>query len=206
MSQELPDAGISLERPEMQAGELNRLEKQWVNRQIALEKAGYMLRQRYRPGWQPSWTGTSEFFMNLEDGQAQAVSVKISFQSPSEYADMQQNRVVMDATRISDGNPVMLKLLPPAEGPYELQINRLVSTEPLLSAPRNHCAPLLDVIELPNEPKIMVHAQLRPFDDPPMQTYGEFVAFFSQLCEVSDNPVVERSVLVLNWIGNTIFA
>jgi hypothetical protein len=119
---------------------------------------------------------------------------------------MQQKRVVMDATRISDGNPVMLKLLPPTEGPYELQINRLVSTEPLLSDPRNHCAPLLDVVELPNEPKIMVHARLRPFNDPPMQTYGEFVAFFSQLCEVSDNPVVERSVLVLNWIGNTIFA
>ena len=92
----------------------------------------------------------------------------------------------MDATRISDGRPVMLKLLVPTEGPHELRINRLVSSEPLRSDPRNHCAPLLDVIELPNEPQIMVHARLRPFDDPPMQTYGEFVAFFRQLCEVSD--------------------
>ena len=82
----------------------------------------------------------------------------------------------------------MLKLLVPTEGPHELQVNRLVSSEPLRSDTRNHCAPLLDVIELPNEPQIMVHARLRPFNDPPMQTYGEFVAFFSQLCEVSDAP------------------
>jgi len=46
--------------------------------------------------------------------------------------------------------------------------------------PRNHCAPLLDVIELPNDPPIMVHSQLRPFYDPPFYTYGEFVAFFGQ--------------------------
>ena len=95
----------------------------------------------------------------------------------------------MDATRISDGKPVMLKLLMPEEGPYELQINQLFSSEPLRSDRRNHCAPLLDVVELPNEPKIMVHALLRPFNNPPMQTYGEFVAFFGQLCEVSDDPV-----------------
>ena len=95
----------------------------------------------------------------------------------------------MDATRISDGKPVMLKLLMPSEGPYELQINQLVSSEPLLSDPRNHCAALLDVIELPNEPQIMVHARLRPFNDPPMQTFGEFVSFFGQLCVVSSGHV-----------------
>ncbi len=103
---------------------------------------------------------------------------------------IQQRRVVMDATRISDGRPVMLKRLLPIEGPYELQINQLFSSEPLVSDPRNHCARLLDVIELPNEHQIMVHPQLRPFNNPSMQTYGEFVAFFSQLCEVSGDPVV----------------
>lgn len=76
MSQELLDIGISLERPEMRAGGLSNLEKQWANRQTALEEAGYMLRPRYRPGWQPSWIGTSRFFVNLEDGQASAVSMK----------------------------------------------------------------------------------------------------------------------------------
>ena len=90
----------------------------------------------------------------------------------------------MDATRISDGKYVMLKKLPEDEGPYELQLNRLFSSETLASNPRNHCAPLLDVIQLPNDPPIMVHPQLRLYYNPPFHTYGEFVAFFGQICEV----------------------
>ena len=79
----------------------------------------------------------------------------------------------------------MLKMLPEEEGPYELEINKLFSTEPLASDPRNHCVHLLDVIELPNDPPILVQPLLRPFYDPKLQTYGEFVAFFTQICEVS---------------------
>lgn len=93
-------------------------------------------------------------------------------------------RLGIDATRISDGKQVILKRLPKEEGPYELEINKLFSTEPLFSNPRNRCAQLLDVIELPNDPPIMVHSLLRPFYDPRFQTYGEFAAFFSQICEV----------------------
>jgi hypothetical protein len=78
----------------------------------------------------------------------------------------------------------MLKMLPEDEGPDELQLNRLFSSEPLASNPRNHCAPLLDVIQLPNDPPIMVHSQLHLYHDPPFHTYGEFVAFFEQICEV----------------------
>ena len=78
----------------------------------------------------------------------------------------------------------MLKMLPEDEGPDELQLNRLFSSEPLASNPRNHCAPLLDVIQLPNDPPIMVHSQLRLYFDPRFHTYGEFVAFFGQICEV----------------------
>ena len=96
-----------------------------------------------------------------------------------------QRRLCMDATRISDNRPVMLKRLLVEEGPHELQNNRLFSAEPLASNPRNHCAPLLDVIELPNEPPIMVHPLLRPFHDPKFQTFGEFVTFFAQICEVN---------------------
>ena len=94
-------------------------------------------------------------------------------------------RLGMDATRISDGRPVMLKRLLREEGPYELEINKLFSTEPLASDPRNHCVRLLDVIELPNDPPIIVHPLLRPFADPRLQTYGEFVTFFLHICEVS---------------------
>lgn len=91
----------------------------------------------------------------------------------------------MDAIRISDGKPVMMKLQLPEEGPYELEISKLFSTGPLASNPRNHCVQLLDVIQLPGDPPILVQPMLRPFDEPRIQTYGEFVSFFSQICEVS---------------------
>jgi hypothetical protein len=113
----------------------------------------------------------------------------------------------MDATRISDGRPVMLKILPIEEGPYELQINRLFSTEPLFSNTKNHCVQLLDVIELPNEPPIAVHPLLRPFNDPPLQTFGEFVSFFEQICEVClPLSYATRIELLNNWQGCTIHA
>jgi len=91
----------------------------------------------------------------------------------------------MDATRISDGKPVMLKMLPFEEGPYELEINNLFSAEPLYSNPRNRCVQTLDVIRLPDDPPIIVQPLLRPFYDPRLRTYGEFVTFFAQICEVS---------------------
>jgi len=91
----------------------------------------------------------------------------------------------MDATRISDGKQVMLKRLPFRQGPYELEINKVFSAEPLFSNPRNHCVQLLDVIQLPDDPPIIVHPLLRPYYNPPLQTYGEFVTFFAQICEVS---------------------
>jgi hypothetical protein len=98
-------------------------------------------------------------------------------------------RLGMDATRISDGRPVILKRQLLKEGPYELQINRLFSTEPLASNPRNHCARLLDVIELPGDQPIMVHPLLRRHYDPPIRTIGEFVTFFAQICEVRRCPL-----------------
>ncbi|KAH9971406.1 kinase-like domain-containing protein [Lactifluus volemus] len=146
-------------------GQLGEMETWWAERQEALELAGYMLRPRYHPNWKPSWIGTKKNFSNCEDGQ-------------SEY-----RRVVMDATRIADGKAVYMKRLLKREGPYELQINRLFSSVPLGSNPRNHCACLLDVIELPNDDPIMVHSQLRPFNNPPFNTYGEFVVFFEHICE-----------------------
>ena len=93
-------------------------------------------------------------------------------------------RLGMDAIRISDGRPVVLKRLLDEEGPHELQINRLFSTEPLASNPRNHCVRLLDVIQLPGDPAILVHPMLRRHYDPPIRTVGEFVTFFAQICEV----------------------
>jgi hypothetical protein len=50
-------------------GGINEVETWWVERQQVLERAGYMLRPRYRPGWKPSWEGTNKFYFHCEDGQ-----------------------------------------------------------------------------------------------------------------------------------------
>ena len=180
-------------RPGRQQGDLGQNEEWWAERQEALERAGYMLRPRYRPGWTPSWAGTDKFYLDFEDGQPSTVSMD-NFPSFNRAHGL-QHRLVMDATRMSDGKYVMLKSLSAGEGPYELQINKIFSEEPLVSDPRNHCARLLDVVELPNDPPIMVHAHLRPFYTPRFQTYGEFVAFFEQISEVGitvRRPKVDR--------------
>ena len=72
MSQLSPDF---LENPSEWHGEINGPEIWWAERQEALERAGYMLRPRYRPGWKPSWVGTGKHFLDFEDGRIQAVSV-----------------------------------------------------------------------------------------------------------------------------------
>jgi hypothetical protein len=92
----------------------------------------------------------------------------------------------MDATRRRDGKRVMLKKVLPEEEPYELLIAQSLSSPEVSRDPRNHCVPLLDVIEIPNaNQKLMVMPFLRPFNRPRFRTFGEFVAFFTQICEVS---------------------
>jgi serine/threonine protein kinase len=90
----------------------------------------------------------------------------------------------MDATRLRDGKKVMLKKVYPEEEPHELIITQLFSSQEFADDPRNHCVPLLDIIELPrNGQKLMVMPFLRPFKNPRFQTFGEFVTFFTQICE-----------------------
>ena len=60
-------------RPRKKLGEIGGPETWWVERQQALEHAGYMLRPRYRPDWIPSWAGTDKLPLNFEDGHRQLV-------------------------------------------------------------------------------------------------------------------------------------
>ena len=61
--------------PRREPGGIGIHEAEWVERQLALERAGYMLRPRYRPGWKPSWAGTNKFHRRFEDGQGLRVRV-----------------------------------------------------------------------------------------------------------------------------------
>jgi hypothetical protein len=66
-------------QPGGQPGGLDEVETWWVERQEALEAVGYMLRPRYRPGWIPSWRGTNNFYLDVEDGQSLSVSTYFTF-------------------------------------------------------------------------------------------------------------------------------
>jgi len=110
----------------------------------------------------------------------------------------------MDATRRRDGRRVMLKKVLHEEGPHELRIAQSFSSPEVARDPRNHCVPLLDVIEIPDAgQKLMVMPFLRPFNNPRFQTFGEFVAFFTQTCEVSDK--ISSSLIKSDCVGIRVY-
>lgn len=164
-------------------GTLHMSEKWWRDQFYDLKSNGYELRPRYHPDWVPSWSGSGKDFFAVEDGQPSIVrAIPISVI----YVDgPDQLRAAIDATRRRDGKHVMLKKVLLEEGPYELRIAQFLSSPEAARDPHNHCVPLLDVIEIPNAgQKLMVMPFLRPFNNPRFQTFGEFVAFFRQICEV----------------------
>jgi hypothetical protein len=107
----------------------------------------------------------------------------------------------MDAVRVQGGLQVMFKRVLPEEGPYELSISQLFSSEEFSGDRRNHCVTLLDVLKLegPEPHKLMVFPLLRPFNRPHFQTFGEFVAFFSQLCEVARICLLCIMLIINDW-------
>ncbi|TRM59176.1 hypothetical protein BD626DRAFT_508498 [Schizophyllum amplum] len=143
-------------------------ERWWVDHQPWLESRGYLLRPRFRPGWEPSWHNPSVKFIDAEDRYAQS------------FLD------ILDATRTSDGVYVVLKRVNKQRHPAELEITTLLSSPLLSSDPRNHCAPVLEVLSVPDEDDthIMVLPLLREYDQPRFDTVGEVVACLQQVFEV----------------------
>ncbi|KAL4242378.1 hypothetical protein ABKN59_011983 [Abortiporus biennis] len=139
----------------------------WRDNQKWLEQRGYMLRPRYRPEWIPSFTVDDDVY-DYEDG-AQII-----------------NPDVLDATHIATNELVMLKRISQKTHPYEVEITSYFTKEPLRSDPQNHCVPLLEVLEVPNDStiKIIVLPLLRKYNDPRFKTVGEALEFFRQAFEV----------------------
>ncbi|KAI1795569.1 kinase-like domain-containing protein [Ganoderma leucocontextum] len=168
-----------------QGGYLTR-EYFWRDHQPWLQGQGYMLRPRYHPDWKPSWAGTKKDHDYWEDGQI-------------------PNRLgIMDAIRISDGRVVVLKKVNKHNHPYEAEIGKLFSTEPLASDPLNHSVPIYDVLQSPLEesmvflvmPYLMRHHEVR------FETVGEAIECFRQLFQglefIHAQHVAHRDVMVFN--------
>jgi hypothetical protein len=71
MSQPYPDF---LDKPSGWRGEIGGPEIWWVEKQQALEQAGYMLRPRYRTWLEAIMAHDGKHRSNVEDGQSQSVS------------------------------------------------------------------------------------------------------------------------------------
>ena len=92
--------------------------------------------------------------------------------------------MLIDATRIMDGKRVMLKRI--AQNELEIAAFFKYSHETITHDPRNHCIPIFDVLEVPDEEGTAIIAIpfLRPFYSPRFETRGELLEFFRQILEV----------------------
>ncbi|KAI0709588.1 kinase-like domain-containing protein [Cerioporus squamosus] len=158
----------------------------WRERYDWLRQSGYELRPRYRPDWTPSWTGTNKLIISCEDGVALL------------------HTQLIDAVRTSDGRVVVIKQILKSVHPYEVNIGRYLASPPLSDDPRNHCCPILDVLQDPRDPDIqlVVMPFLRQYNDPKFGTVGEAVEFFRQALEglqfMHEHHVAHRDIMTLN--------
>ena len=93
---------------------------------------------------------------------------------------------VLDAVRSSDGRMVTLKRISFSRHPDEIAIGQYLNSSPLSQDPRNHCCPILEVLEDPldTDIRIIIMPLLKMYRYPSFQTVGEAVEFFRQAFEV----------------------
>ncbi|KAF5366350.1 hypothetical protein D9757_011468 [Collybiopsis confluens] len=141
----------------------------WGNHYDWLKERGYLLRPRYRPGWVSSWVGSNKWRGGCEDFQA-----------------LQIYKFNLDATRLSDGMPVMLRRPDPPSRSNEVKITQVFSSASIDR--RNHCAPIYETISLP-EPdpgernSVVIMPFLVEWNEPEFETVGEVVDFCTQVFE-----------------------
>lgn len=104
-------------------------------------------------------------------------------------SNIAKRALLFDGQRVSDGAYVYMKRMSPTESKGfadELQIHQYLLSGDLKADPRNHTVPILDVLSIPGDEGevVLVIPMLRQFYDPRFQTFGEAIAFFTQVFEV----------------------
>ncbi|KAK7435430.1 hypothetical protein VKT23_019691 [Stygiomarasmius scandens] len=158
----LPPLGEELEEEEL--GSLRPDEIWWRDHSSWLGDKGYTLRQRYNPGWIPSWLGTGRPNILFEDG----LSIL--------------HLGIMDAIRVSDGRYVCLKQIIPSKSLNEMEI---VSFLAQIKDKRNPCVPVYETLLPPDDtsrPILVMPLGRNPFD-PVFRTVGEVMHFLRQVFE-----------------------
>lgn len=176
---------------------LNINERRWVAYYSYLKEKGYELRPRFQPGWVRSWKGTKIFPDDCEDSWSRV------------------SKLTLDAVRLSDGQQVMIKKLLPAStvpggnGHNELDIVQFLSSEPLVSDPRNHSMPYIDSFPIPDvqDGLFLVTPLFVAWNNPELGTIGEVIEFIRQILEgisfLHDNRVAHRDCtppnIMMDW-------
>ncbi|KAF8134314.1 kinase-like domain-containing protein [Boletus edulis] len=145
-------------------GQLSERELWWSRHYGWLKDSGYILRPRYAPDWTPSWQGTKKSWLTCEDSHLA--------------------KVILDATRASDGAFVALKLVNRRDHPHEIEIAQYFSSQTLATS-ANHCVLVYDLLPVFDEEDkaIIVMPLLRDYTYPPFGTFGEAVECVRQLFE-----------------------
>lgn len=91
----------------------------------------------------------------------------------------------MDAVRLKDGAPVILKQVHKIGNRYdqEAEISLYLSSPKLSNDSQNHCIPIYEMLEIPNDDQsaILVMPLLHEFKSPRFDTIRECVDFFQQI-------------------------
>jgi len=137
----------------------------WRDHQEWLLECGYRLRPRYQPDWTPSWEKSGKPTLLCEDSYFLV------------YGH------IIDAIRVQDGASVALKKISKSVHPYEADIGKFFTTEPLASDPRNMCVPILGMLQPPDDADILILVMplLRRYDSPRFDTFGEAIHFFTNI-------------------------
>jgi hypothetical protein len=177
----------------------------WRDHQKWLQDSGYMMRPRYMPDWTPPWKGTNKPSFKFEESIMLLVcNVALSYMVLLSYSLILNKRnQLMDAIRISDGKAVGLKKVSKSRHPYEEEIIRFFSSDPLAKDPRNHCVPAFEILSVPDDRDliIIVMPLLREYDSPRFDTYGEAVECIRQLLEVGSRRFPTCSFIYSNFQG-----
>ncbi|CCL99183.1 uncharacterized protein FIBRA_01198 [Fibroporia radiculosa] len=155
-----------LQRSDQLFSKLTKWEIRWRDRQSFLQTRGYMLRPRYRPGWNPSWRGSGLHPRLFED------SIALPFREH-----------LIDATRISDSQLVYIKRVKTGDNESRIAIN--LSAPSIRDEPDNHCVPILDTFQDIDDDQIsyIVMPFLRLISRPPCETVEDVVDLVDQLLE-----------------------
>ncbi|KAG6852941.1 hypothetical protein H0H87_009032 [Tephrocybe sp. NHM501043] len=155
---------------ESEGDDLPSYEIFWRDHYEYLKDRGYTLRRRYEPGWTPSWVYGNKDLVECEDSCV-----------PNHW-------VVLDATR-DDGTYVTLKRVDLIRATQEIEIVKLLSSPEFAEDPKNHCVPILDIIEVDGSNSAFIVMPLLFFTGfAPFETIGEVLEYCRQIFEVNTCP------------------